>query len=106
MKSVLYTFTITVSSGAGSTATTDFSAIKNSGGSIESVVITPPNPSVGYDFYIKNSSGKTLYDKKNITGDGLSDRKVSVAKGEYTLEISNADVDGSYSVDIMYRADW
>jgi len=107
MKSVQLSYTITVASGSGSTSTTTSTlrAITNSGGRIKTLVVIPP-AGAAYDFALKDANGYTLFDKNNINGNYVSDREISIAKGSYTLEISNADIDGSYAVELLYCADW
>jgi len=104
------TTTITVSSGAGSLATSTIDSwrpIRDAGGWLEQIIVQERGASSEdtFDFYTINANANVNYRRRGNTQELIDSPHIPI-RGDYTLYIENATRDGTYNIELLFREEW
>ena len=98
---------ITVTDGVGSVnvVTLEWFPIRDAGGFIRQVIVTAPREDTLFNFRIENANSKTVYRKKNQTGEIVDSCEVPVI-GNLTFYVYDSSIpSGVYNMEVMFFED-
>ena len=103
-----HTATITVTGGTGAIDSEDFTsanALVEAGGYIEQVIISMPNKQAEFDFLIETPNGLPAFRRKGKQGELIENTHTPI-RGVYDFTISDATMDGAYSIELIVKEEW